>query len=147
MNTSVGRARIGQWYVREGKGEIFLVTGYDESARTIEIQTFDGDLDEIDLRTWTTLLLEFAETPEDWTGPIDDVRFDDLGCSHTELSAADWFEPLQPFRASQQVLEETADDDESGPLSEGVPTEELVPAEAPGRMPPSQRSSSIASSA
>ena len=53
MNTSVGRARIGQWYVREGKGEIFLVTGYDERARTIEIQTFDGDLDEIDLRTWS----------------------------------------------------------------------------------------------
>ena len=99
----------------------------------------------IDLRTWTTLLLEFAETPEDWTGPIDDVQFDDLGCSQTELSAADWFEPLQPFRAAEQVLEEPADEDESVPLSEGAPAEELVP-EDPGRIPTSKRPISIASS-
>jgi hypothetical protein len=28
---------------------------------------------------WTTLPLEFAEPPEDWTGPLNDVEVDDLG--------------------------------------------------------------------
>ena len=43
MNTDVGHARVGQWYTRWDKGEIFHVTRYDEGSRSIEIQTFDGD--------------------------------------------------------------------------------------------------------
>jgi hypothetical protein len=56
-----------------------LVTGYDDSSRTIEIQTFDGDVDEIDEEARTILPLEFAEPPEDWTGPLDNVENGDLG--------------------------------------------------------------------
>lgn len=52
MNTGVGPAQIGQWYVHWDKGEIFQVIGLDAHSRTIEIQTFDGDVDEIDEDTW-----------------------------------------------------------------------------------------------
>lgn len=55
MNAAVGRARIGQWYTCSDKGEIFQVVGYDPSSRTIETQTFDGDLDEFDLETWAAV--------------------------------------------------------------------------------------------
>ncbi len=99
MHMGVGRARIGQWYARCDKGEIFQVIGCDEDSPTIEIQNFDGDLDEIDRDTWSALRLALAAPPEDWTGPVDDVERDDLGYSETGMTGADWSEPLRQLRA------------------------------------------------
>lgn len=126
MNTGVGRAQIGQWYLRQDKGEAFLVTGFDDSSRTIEIQNFDGDIDEIDQEAWTTLPLEFAEPPEDSTGPLDDVEVDDLGYSETGMTAADWSAPLQPLKVPREAWEETTDEAERDPEGEGAPEEEFV---------------------
>lgn len=55
-NTSggVGYPRVGQWYSRADKGEMFQVTGRDYRAGTVEIQSFDGDVDEIDVEAWAT---------------------------------------------------------------------------------------------
>jgi hypothetical protein len=89
VNTTVGKAQIAQWYTRLDKGEVFQVTAYDEDSRTIEIQAFDGDLDQIDMDTWAALPLRFAESPEDWTGAVDDVERDDLGYSETQMSGAE----------------------------------------------------------
>jgi hypothetical protein len=114
MNNGVGSARLGQWYLRRDKGEIFQVTGYDREASTIEIQTFDGDLDEIDEETWRILPLGLAEPPEDWTGPMDDVERDDLGYSETQMSGVDWAEPLDPYPPAPEAWEETAAEDEGG---------------------------------
>jgi hypothetical protein len=130
MNTGVGRARIGQWYTRWDKGEIFQVVGYDANSRTIETQTFDGDLDEIDLETWVGLPLAFAEPPEDWTGPVDDVERDDLGYSETDMSGTDWAEPMQSLRAEEEGGEEASEDaageEEGMPEDESPLREELV---------------------
>jgi len=112
MNNGVGSARVGQWYLRWDKGEIFQVTGCDKQAGTIEIQTFDGDLDEIDDESWRVLPLGLAEPPEDWTGPVDDIECDDLGYSETDMTGADWAGPLQPYRAAGEAWEETAAEDE-----------------------------------
>ncbi|HYK99896.1 MAG TPA: DUF6763 family protein [Steroidobacteraceae bacterium] len=117
MNNGVGSARVGQWYLRRDKGEIFQVTGYDEKAGTIEIQTFDGDLDEIDAESWRTLPLGLAEPPEDWTGPVDDVERDDLGYSETDMSGADWAEPLAPHRPAPEAWQDT--------IAEGEDTAEI----------------------
>lgn len=127
MNTGVGRARTGQWYARWDKGEIFQVVGYDPNSRTIETQTFGGDIDEVDLEMWAGLPLAFAEPPEDWTGPVDDVERDDLGYSETEMSGSDWAEPMQSLRA-QEVggVEASADEDESIPQDEGSPEDEAA---------------------
>jgi hypothetical protein len=111
MNSDVGYARVGQWYVRRDKGEIFQVTGRDEKARTIEIQAFDGDLDEIDEETWRVLPLGLAEPPEDWTGPVDDVERDDLGYSETDMTGADWAEPLESYRPLPEAWEDTTEGD------------------------------------
>jgi Family of unknown function (DUF6763) len=128
MNAGVGRARIGQWYTRRDKGEIFQVVGYDANSRTIETQSFDGDVDEVDLETWAGLPLAFAEPPEDWTGPVDDVERDDLGYSETEMQGADWAEPLRFLRAEEEqgeaASEEMADEDESIREDEGTPEDE-----------------------
>ena len=50
--------RIGQWYLRSDEGRIFQVTGYDEMTHMTEIQSLDGDWDEIDEKTWASLPLQ-----------------------------------------------------------------------------------------
>lgn len=119
MNAGVGRAQIGQWYLRWDKGEIFQVTGYDEESGTIEVQAFDGDLDEIDEETWSELPLGLAEPPEDWTGPVDDVERDDLGYSETEMTGDDWSQPLEPFRRGHEAWEDTTPIEELAVADEG----------------------------
>lgn len=126
MNTDVGRARIGQWYTRSDKGEIFQVVGYDPNSLTIETQTFDGDVDEVDLETWAGLPLAFAEPPEDWTGPVDDVERDDLGYTETDMSGADWAEPMQAFRSEETDEDESLAEGEDTPDDESALREELA---------------------
>jgi hypothetical protein len=65
---------VGQWYLRRDLREIFQVTGYDERSGTVEIQTFDGGLDEIDEETWQSLRLTPVDPPKDWTGPLDSME-------------------------------------------------------------------------
>jgi len=102
MNIGVGSAQVGQWYQRRDKGELFQVTGRDEHSGTIEIQTFDGDLDEIDEDTWNELPLVLAEPPEDWTGPVDDVEPDDRGYTDGELPASHLAQPFEPMSTNQE---------------------------------------------
>jgi len=126
MSEAVRGPEIGQWYLHRDKGEMFRVTGYDHGARTVEIQNFDGDVDEIDAETWGTLPLERASEPEDWTGPIDDVEVDDLGYSETGMRAADWAEPLQSFQPQPEAWEDETPEEERDPEGEGIPAEELA---------------------
>jgi uncharacterized protein DUF6763 len=123
MNVSVGRPEIGQWYARADKGELFHVVGRDEASRTIEIQSFSGDLDEIEAEIWSALPLEKSAPPEDWTAPLDDIDPDDLGYTDTEMKASDWTRPLQPMRLDGEAWEEASPEDERDPLGAGVPAE------------------------
>jgi len=125
MSEFVGHPEIGQWYLHQDKGEMFRVTGIDPGTRTIEIQNFDGDVDEIDAETWSVLPLERTAEPEDWTGPLDDVEVDDLGYSETDMEAADWAEPLQPFQPQPEAWEDETPEEERDPEGEGSMTEEL----------------------
>ena len=129
MNTGVGRPRIGQWYTRWDKGEIFQVVGYDPNSRMIETQTFDGDVDEVDHETWIGLPLGFAEPPEDWTGPVDDVERDDLGYSETDMSGPDWSEPMRSLRAGEEegeASQQTYGEDEEIPGGLAAPEERAL---------------------
>jgi uncharacterized protein DUF6763 len=105
---------IGQWYLHRDKGEMFRVTAYDEPTHTIEIQTFDGDLDEIDEEAWSALPLERAGEPEDWTGPLDGIEVDELSLD-TEMTAAEWAELLQPFPPQEETWPESDPDEQSDP--------------------------------
>jgi hypothetical protein len=61
---------IGQWYRRTG-GESFEVVAIDRDDRTIEIQYFDGTVEEIEVDEWLEDEIEACEAPEDWTGSVD----------------------------------------------------------------------------
>ncbi|MGQ0383841.1 MAG: DUF6763 family protein [Gammaproteobacteria bacterium] len=78
---------VGAWYSHRDKGELFQVVALDEQSGTIEIQDFDGGIDELDFEEWRGLAVDAATQPEDWGGPLDDVEPDEFG--YTDLEAAD----------------------------------------------------------
>ena len=86
---------VSQWYRHLNKGQQFYVTAFDEEEGTVELQHFDGDLEEMDIDDWHAIAVEPIEQPEDWTGPVDDVEHDDLGYSETDMTSQDWQEPLE----------------------------------------------------
>jgi hypothetical protein len=61
---------VGMWYVRPGS-EAFEVVAFDRDDRTIEIQYFDGTVEELDLDEWREEEIRVTEAPEDWTGSVD----------------------------------------------------------------------------
>ena len=61
---------IGNWY-RRSNGSLFEVVAVDEQDGTVELQYFDGTIDEFDLETWPKLLIESAGAPDDWSGSVD----------------------------------------------------------------------------
>ncbi len=75
---------IGNWYRNQETGNDFEVVAIDEDAQTIEIQYFDGELEELDLDSWYDLAIESIEAPEDWSGPYDEMEPDDLGYEEEE---------------------------------------------------------------
>jgi hypothetical protein len=112
MNAEVGAAQIGQWYLRRDKGQSFQVTGLDGRSSTIEIQNFDGDVDEIEAEDWPTLPLGLAEAPEDWTGPMDHSERDDLDSDDTGMTPYHWNGPLDALSIASpltEIWEGTAD--------------------------------------
>ena len=65
---------IGDWYRLNG-GQAFEVVAVDDDDGTIEIQYFDGTVEEMDVEDWESQWddggLEAAESPEDWSGSVD----------------------------------------------------------------------------
>lgn len=69
---------IGKWY-RNENGAIFEVVAFDEEEGIVEIQHFDGAVEELDLDGWFSQLIKAHAEPEDWSGPFDDLIADDFG--------------------------------------------------------------------
>ncbi|HYE35891.1 DUF6763 family protein [Methylocaldum sp.] len=76
---------VDMWYKHYDKGEKFKVVAVDDDAKLVEIQYYDGDIDELDFYTWYQLPIEPIETPEDQTAPVDRVEPDDLDYSETSM--------------------------------------------------------------
>jgi hypothetical protein len=70
---------IGAWY-RHEDGSLFEVVAVDEADGTVEIQYFDGTIEELESDTWKELQIGEAEPPEDWTGSVDvdEQKIDEL---------------------------------------------------------------------
>jgi hypothetical protein len=75
---------IGQWFSRPN-GTMFEVVAVDEDGGTVELQQFDGTIDEVDLETWPDLLLVEVSAPEDWSGSVDMDPEDFLGRNNGEI--------------------------------------------------------------
>jgi hypothetical protein len=97
---------IGNWYCHLDKGQCFFVVAVDERARIVDVQHFDGEVEEFDFATWYQLDIEVCEAPENWSGPIDFDNVDDLGTQITDTRASDWNEPLDEFGSKEDNLSE-----------------------------------------
>ncbi len=91
--------RIDQWYAHFDKGQLFYVTAIDEQQNAVEVQHFDGDLEELSLDEWRDLHIELSVEPENWAGALDIAEEDDLGTGVTDTRPDDWTEPGEDFRA------------------------------------------------
>jgi hypothetical protein len=86
---------IGQWYRRPG-GDSFEVVAIDRDDRTIEIQYFDGTVEELEVEEWLEDEIESTEPPEDWTGSLDVEPEDTENEYEAEPgNSQPWSDPLQ----------------------------------------------------
>ena len=85
---TIHRPVIGEWY-RLGTGELFEVVAFDPDDGSIELQYFDGTVEEMEIddwkEQWKAGALEGAEAPEDWSGSVDVDDEDEAGGSLDSL--------------------------------------------------------------
>ena len=116
---------VGNWYRHVDKGQAFMVVAIDELDQLVEVQHFDGDIEEISLSNWHDMELELSEAPEDWSGPVDNVEHDDAGYTETRMSSDAWTESLENNpRTTTEDWQETRAEDERDDGSEGTMLEE-----------------------
>ena len=116
---------VGNWYQHLDKGQSFFVVAIEPRSNLVEIQYFNGDLDELDRDQWRDLDIDLAEAPENWSGAMDIAEQDDYGTEITDTSAADWHEPLQEIKLQPSDTDGELND----PLGEGFPEEEPIDGE------------------
>jgi hypothetical protein len=86
---------IGQWYRRPG-GDSFEVVAIDRDDHTIEIQYFDGTVEELEIEEWVGDDIVSTQPPEDWTGSLDVEPEDTENEYEAEPgNARPWNDPLQ----------------------------------------------------
>ena len=90
--------QIDEWYAHLDKGQRFYVIAIDDEENTVEIQHFDGDIEELSLDEWRNLNIELSVEPENWTGALDIDEKDDLGTAITDTGPEDWAEPGEDYR-------------------------------------------------
>jgi hypothetical protein len=83
---------VGSWYKRPGRS-IFEVVAIDEDGGTVELQFFDGTVDELDMDAWESTFIEQVEPPEDYSGSMDVVG-DDYEAKEDEHLAKVWDDPI-----------------------------------------------------
>ncbi len=84
--------RIGDWY-QTVSGDRFEIVAIDEEESTLEVQYFDGAVEEIDQDSWDEMEIDSIEPPEDWSGSFD-IEREDYG---VDLERTTPTEHLSPF--------------------------------------------------
>ena len=83
---------IGHWFEKPG-GTWFEVVAIDEDGETVEIQLFDGTIDQIEVNTWFKLSVVEVAAPEDWSGSVDMDPEDYVNKDNGDLPAG-YYDPL-----------------------------------------------------
>jgi len=78
LRKSLHSPEVGLWY-QLPDAQTFKIIAMDNDDETIEIQYFDGSIEEWDSDNWYRADIQAIEEPEDWSGPFDEMEQDDLG--------------------------------------------------------------------
>ena len=76
---------------------MFEVVAIDDLDGAIELQHFDGTLEEADIDAWLAMHADAAEAPEDWTGSLD-VCGEDL--------ATNWHPQIRDWQSEVEVADQ-----------------------------------------
>ncbi len=93
---------VDNWYYHLDKGQRFYVVAVDDDNSVVEIQHFDGDVEEVSLENWYEMNIAVGEAPDNWSGATDIGEKDDFGTEITDTQPADWNDPLKQFRKPGQ---------------------------------------------
>ena len=94
---------VDQWYRQHEKGQKFKVVAVEPDDSLIEVQYFDGAVAEFDQADWEQLGAQPIEAPEDWTGAMDDIEYDDVDNQITDMKDSDWAEGYREQRTESAV--------------------------------------------
>ncbi|HRP35001.1 MAG TPA: hypothetical protein PLI48_03870 [Gammaproteobacteria bacterium] len=83
---------IGDWY-QAPTGVRFEVIAVDDEDGSIDIQHFDGTVEEIEFDAWEESEFLPADPPEDYSGSLD-IERDDYGMDLDRAAVRDWSDPL-----------------------------------------------------
>ena len=89
---AVAYPSIGQWF-RRPDGTLLEVVAVDEDDATVEIQLFDGTIDEVEMDVWHEQNLIEVAAPEDWSGAVDMDPEDYVGKRDDEMPSG-FHDPL-----------------------------------------------------
>lgn len=92
MEGPAGAVIVGEWY-RAGTEPPFEVVAIDLDHETIEIQYFDGTVQELDFDTWAEMEVKPTVPPEDWSGAMD-LGKEDYGVDIETQHMDSWNSPL-----------------------------------------------------
>ena len=93
-------AEIDSWY-QTTEGDRFKVVAIDTDS--IDIQYYSGDVDELDADSWLEIAPVRIPSPEDWSGPFDDLLEDDFGDTDKVRHPEDWSSPLDSIEAENEI--------------------------------------------
>jgi len=77
---------VGQWY-RDIDNRVFEVVALDDDS--IEIQFFDGDVEELEMEIWQELAVIVIAEPNDSSGPFDESD-DEFNILAEEYRPGNW---------------------------------------------------------
>lgn len=88
---------VNNWYFHLDKGQSFFVVDVDKEAKVVQIQHFDGDVEELSFDEWYEMSIAVGEEPESWAGAVDIGDVEDYGTEVTDTRPADWNEWLSQY--------------------------------------------------
>lgn len=91
--------RTGNWY-KNNAGESFEIVAQDEDDETLELQYYDGTIEELDQETWEQLNPEPIAPPEDWVGSMD-LSKEDYLTPESSGEPDDWLSELDRIDRTQ----------------------------------------------
>ena len=86
--------QVDHWY-RSSDGNTFEIVDINQDEGYIDIQYFDGVIDELMYNDWSQLLCIEVSAPEDWSGPFDDLVRDDMGDTEIPVRPDSYDKPWQ----------------------------------------------------
>ena len=83
---------IGDWYETQ-VGNKFEIIAVDDEDGSIDIQHFDGTVEELDFDAWEESEFFPSDPPEDYSGSLD-IEREDYGVDLDRAAVQGWANPL-----------------------------------------------------